>query len=67
MTFVDWEMYQACPVCPAGLGKPCLMKTGFNVVAGIEVFEEADAPHAGRKLRAAAARDAQAGRVTGRG
>jgi len=56
VTAVDWEMYQACPVCPAGLGKGCLMKTGFNVVAGIEVFEEAEAPHTGRKLHAAGAR-----------
>jgi len=53
---VDWEMYQKCDVCPAKLGKPCLMKTGIKAVEGIEVFEEAERPHSTRKLRAAAAR-----------
>jgi len=66
MTAVDWTTFQACPVCPAGLGKPCLMKSGYTAAGGIEVFEEAEKPHTGRELRAAAARDAQAGQVSDR-
>jgi hypothetical protein len=49
----DWDRYQACPVCAAELGQPCA-KTRWVVAGLAEVFEEADAPHTGRKLRAAA-------------
>lgn len=49
MTTVDWEAYQAFPVCPALLGEPCLQTTGWY--RG-DIRIEADAPHTGRKLRA---------------
>jgi len=50
---VDWEMYQACPVCPALLGEPCQKLSGWHLASVVVV---AEAPHTGRKLRAAAAR-----------
>jgi hypothetical protein len=46
---VEWDRYQACPVCPALLGKPCLALSGW---CGEAVAVEADRPHTGRKPRA---------------
>jgi hypothetical protein len=51
---VDWERYQQCPVCSAGLAKPCLKLSGQKGVSAR--IEAADRPHSTRKLRAAAAR-----------
>lgn len=54
MTAVDWKRYQRCSECDAKLGKPCAELTGFVVEGGVDVFEEAERPHTGRKLRAGA-------------
>lgn len=52
---VDWEAYQACSeVCGAALGKPCRKLSGYVVAGNVTVYEEADEPHTGRKLRAGA-------------
>lgn len=52
----DWDRYQACPVCGALLGEPCVKF--YAVVAEVaEMVEEAERPHSTRKLRAAAARE----------
>lgn len=67
MTAVYWNSYQKCRVCSAGLGRPCISFSGYVEGAQGGVVEvAADEPHGGRKLRAAAARDAQFGRVIGR-
>lgn len=63
MTVVDWSRLQKCQQCGALLGEPCVEFSGF---ANCTVMVAADRPHSGRKLRAAAARDAQFGRVIGR-
>lgn len=49
MTVIDWEAFQACPVCPALLGEPCLELSGWCVEM---VAVEAAEPHTGRKPRA---------------
>lgn len=67
MTAIDWELYQKCPVYSALLARPCISFSGYVEGAQGGVVEvAADAPHGGRELRAAAARDAEFGRVTGR-
>ncbi len=55
----DWDRYQACPVCFAELGKPCVDLFGFVVddglamgLEGVRITSEAAEPHTGRKLRA---------------
>lgn len=66
---MDWELYRKCPVCFAELGKPCRTLQG-SVVNGAQVTVASEIvrerPHSRRELRAAAARDAQFGRVIGR-
>jgi len=64
----DWECYQKCPVCGAPLGKPCLDFSSYTrgYVPGPGQVDR-DRPHSTRKLRAAAARDAQFGPVIGGG
>jgi len=52
---VDWEMYQKCPVCAAGLGEPCAALLAV-IVGCTPLKTEATRPHSTRKLRAAAAR-----------
>lgn len=47
----DWTRYQACPVCPAELGKPCQRMTGIGPHGPVSI--QAENPHGGRKLRAA--------------
>ena len=53
---VDWEMYQKCPVCAAGLGEPCAALL-VVIVGCTSLKTEATQPHTGRKLTAAAARE----------
>jgi hypothetical protein len=61
-----WADYQKCRVCGALLGWPCTSKTGFIASADEWVASKRDKPHTGRKLRAAAARDAKFGSVINR-
>lgn len=56
---IIWEHFQACPVCSAELGKPCIERSGFVVadgvavgLEGVQVETEADRSHGGRQLRA---------------
>lgn len=64
----DWELYQACTqVCGAPMSQPCLQLSGYVAAGDVRIAVEADVPHSPRKLRAAAARDAQFGRVIDRG
>lgn len=49
---VDWEFYQKCPVCKAGLGEPCMDRSASEGVGQVDRAM----PHSTRKLRAAAAR-----------
>ena len=52
----DWECYQKCQVCGAPLGEPCASM--LRVIVGTTpLLTEATAPHTGRKLTAAAARE----------
>ena len=52
MTDFDWSRYRKCPVCFAGLGKPCRRRTGFDANGPISVPN--GRPHGGRELRAGA-------------
>lgn len=49
-----WDLYRQCPVCFAGLAKPCMTLSGFGPTGPISV--EAQTPHGGRELRAASTR-----------
>lgn len=51
---MNWEDFQACPVCGAELGKPCLAMSGQDESGLVAVA--APRPHGGRKLRAGASR-----------
>lgn len=52
MSDFDWSRYRQCPVCAAGLGKPCLTLSGVDADGPVSVV--ADRPHGGRELRAGA-------------
>lgn len=66
MTVVEWERFRQCSVCFAPLGEPCRVLSGGRVGETYRVRitdEPRDRPHSTRELTAAAARDAEAGRV----
>jgi hypothetical protein len=51
----DWTAWQKCPVCPAGLGEPCLSLSGRGP-DGTQVRIHAPRPHEGRRPRTRAAK-----------